>query len=147
MNFEESKKNNDSKTFKEKFDEYELLFTPLLLFISILMIYFFIPQFIFIENYITIFIFPSLLGNVLGAFITYILDKYWKRVNQKSIAEFIRLPTLILILFASLSTFFVQSNPMLSFSFLGIGLGALLSLITTTSLVTYYRSFYSRKNK
>ena len=139
---------NMDSSFKKKFDEYELLFTPVLLIISVILIYTFIPQFIYLENYFIIFIIPSFLGNFLGVILTFVLDKYWKKVSSDSIADFIRLPTLILILFASLNVLLMQYDAYLSFTLLGVGIGALSSLVCATSLLTYYRSYYlPRKNK
>ena len=134
-----------SKRFKEKFDEYELIFTPILLIFSILVIYFYLPQVLYLDNYLEIFLIPSTLGNVFGIILTFLLDKYWKKVDNKSITNFIRLPTLILILFASVSVLLVQYDAYLAFSLLGIGLGSLLSLICITSILTYYRSYYVPK--
>ena len=130
---------------KQKFDEYELLFTPILLIISILLIYYFIPQILYIENYIELFIVPTILGIILGVVFSYFLDKYWKRIDVDTISSFIRLPTLILILFSALSTLLITTDPFLAFSCLGVGLGALLSVICFTSLVTYYRSYNKKK--
>lgn len=129
-------------TLKEKFEQYELLFTPLLLILIIGLIYYMIPQVSIIPNYFDYFLLPSLLGNITGIMATFLLDHYWKVISMETISDFIRMPTLILILFSSISTLLIIDYPYVSFSMLGFGLGAMFTVVCVTSLLCYYRSYY-----
>ena len=130
------------ETFKDKFEKYELIFTPVILIILVVMIYYWLPVLVPISNYNEIFFLPSILGIIFGIVFTFLLDKYWKHIEKETTMDFLRLPTLVLILVASLSTLLVTYDPTLSFSILGFGLGALMSLICVTSFLTFYRSYY-----
>ena len=129
-------------SFKEKFDKYELIFTPVLLIFSILVINWTIPQVVPIDNFFDIFMIPSLVGNIIGLLVSILMDKYWKRINNETISSFIRLPTLILIVIAGIASLLISSNPLLALSFIGLGIGALVAVVCFASFLTYFRSYY-----
>ncbi len=132
-------------TFKEKFDKYELLVTPLLLILLLILVIVYIPQIAPVKNFVQIFLVPLLLGILTGVIITYLLDKYWKQVNAKNIQQFLTLPTLVLILLSALATLVVTYNIDLSFMLIGFGLGNMVSLISLTSIVVYVRTYTTKK--
>ena len=132
-------------SFKDKFDKYELLFTPALLLLTILVIMWVLPQMIPFDNFWEVFVNPNLIGITLGLYISYMMDEYWKKISMKTISSFIRLPTLGLILLSALATFVIPSDPYLALIIINLGLGALLSVVCFASFVTYYRSYYLTK--
>jgi hypothetical protein len=128
-------------TFKEKFDKYELLITPLLLILVLLLIIYFMPQIVVIENFSIIFVLPFLVGMIFGLILYYLLDKYWKKVSFSNVSEFLKMPTLLLILLSAIATLFVTYDYNISFFLIGIGLGTMFTLISTTSLIVYFRTY------
>ena len=80
-------------TFKENFDKYELLLTPLFLIIIFVIIIIFMPQLIPIQNFDRVFLIPLVTGFIFGLIFTYFLDKYWKKVSFTNISEFLKIPT------------------------------------------------------
>ena len=77
-------------SLKEKFDKYELLITPVLLILILLLVIIFIPQIAPIDNFFQIFLIPLIIGILSGLFFTYLLDKYWKKVDSKNISKFLQ---------------------------------------------------------
>ena len=132
-------------SLKEKFDKYELLITPLLLVLILLLTIIFIPQIAPIDNLFQIFLIPLLIGILSGLLFTYLLDKYWKKVDNKNISKFLTLPTLVLILISSLATLIVSYDVNISFLLIGFGLGNMISLISVTSVVVYIRTYTTKK--
>ena len=128
-------------TFKENFDKYELLLTPFFLLLVFLIIIIYMPQLVPVNNFDQLFLFPMLIGCCSGIIVMYILDNYWKQVSFTNISDFLKTPTLILILLSSIATLTVTVNVFLSLSIIGFGLGNMLTLISLTSIVVYYRTF------
>ena len=128
-------------SFKEKFDKYELLVTPLLLFIVLVLSILYIPQVAPVENFMQIFLLPLLIGTLTGLLILYLLDKYWKKVDSKNIQGFLTLPSLVLILVSAVATLVVTYDPNISFVLIGFGLGNMVSLISVTSILVYIRTY------
>ena len=132
-------------SFKEKFDKYELLVTPLLLFIVLVLSILYIPQVAPVENFMQIFLLPLLIGTLTGLLILYLLDKYWKKVDSKNIQGFLTLPSLVLILVSAVATLVVTYDPNISFVLIGFGLGNMVSLISVTSILVYIRTYTNIK--
>lgn len=128
-------------TFKENFDKYELLLTPFFLLLVFLIIIIYMPQLVPVNNFDQLFLFPMLIGCCSGIIVMYILDKYWKKVSFNNISDFLKTPTLVLIILSSISTLIVTINVFFSLSIIGFGLGNMLSLISITSIIVYYRTF------
>ena len=129
-------------SFKEKFEKYELLMTPFFLMIILLIFYVYIPQIFPINNFNELFVVPSIIGNIIGLIITFLLDNKWRKVNLNTILDFLRVPTLILVLLACIATLLISTDPYTSFTILGLGLGAMFTIICYSSLLTYYRAFF-----
>lgn len=132
-------------SFKEKFDKYELLVTPLLLLVVLVLVIIYMPQLAPVENLNQIFLIPLLVGIVSGVIVTYVLDRYWKKVNNKNIQQFLTLPSLVLILLSAVATLLVTYDINLSFLLIGIGLGNMITLISVTSIVVYIRTYTTKK--
>jgi len=132
-------------TFKEQFDKYELLVTPFLLILVLVLTIVFLPQIAPVENFTLIFLLPLLVGIVSGIVIMVGLDKYWKKVDSKNIQKFLTLPTLVLILISALATLMVTYDLNISFLLIGFGLGNMISLISVTSVVVYIRTYTTKK--
>ena len=134
-------------TFKEAFDKYELLFTPFLMLVVLLAILIFMPQLVVLENFDQIFILPLVIGMLTGFIFAYLLDKYWKQVSAQNITEFLKLPTLVLILISAIGTLFATTDINLYFVIIGFGLGNMFTFITVTSFTVYYRTYLKKTSE
>ena len=132
-------------SFKENFDKYELLLTPFFLIVVLLIVIIYMPQLVPIDNFNELFAVPLVLGCLSGAIIGHLLDTYWKKASFTNIGDFLKLPTLVLILLSSFATLLVTYDVILSFVIIGFGLGNMFTLISITSLVVFYRTFYKTK--
>ena len=131
-------------SLKESFDKYELIFTPLVMVLVLLMIIMFMPQLVVLENFDQIFTYPLVLGMITGVLFAYLLDRYWKQVSAKNIGDFLKWPTLILILLSALATLVATYNIDEYFVVIGFGLGNMFTFITLASLTVYYRTYLKK---
>ena len=131
-------------SLKESFDKYELIFTPLVMVLVLLMIIMFMPQLVVLENFDQIFTYPLVLGMITGVLFAYLLDRYWNQVSAKNIGDFLKWPTLILILLSALATLVATYNIDEYFVVIGFGLGNMFTFITLASLTVYYRTYLKK---
>lgn len=134
-------------TFKEKFDKYELIFTPFIMMLVLISTLIILPQLILIDNFGLIFEIPLIIGIITGIFVAYLLDKIWKKVSASNISDFLKMPTLVLLLIAAVGTLMASYNIVIYFSIIGFGLGNMFSFITISSLTVYYRTYYKKGSK
>lgn len=132
-------------TFKESFDKYELLLTPLFLILIFILIITFMPQIVPLENFDQIFLFPLIIGFIFGILVSYLLDTFWKKVSFSNISDFLKIPTIVLIILSSLATLIVTYDVFMTLAIIGFGLGSMVSIISLTSLVVYYRTYLNIK--
>ena len=132
-------------SLKENFDKYELLVTPLLMILVLISIIILMPQLVAVESFYQIFVFPLCLGMITGIVFAYVLDRYWKRVTAKNVGDFLKMPTLVLILISAIATLIATYNIDVYFVIIGFGLGNMFTFITLTSLTVYYRTYLQKK--
>lgn len=132
--------------FKETFDKYELIFTPLLMILVLMTIILFMPQLVVVENFDLIFTLPLVIGMLTGILFAYLLDRFWKQVSAQNIGDFLKMPTLILILLSALATLIASYNITVYFVVIGFGLGNMFTFISIASLTVYYRTYLRKKN-
>ncbi|MHA2364522.1 MAG: hypothetical protein ACXAC7_11240 [Candidatus Hodarchaeales archaeon] len=127
---------------KEKFDKYELIITPLLLLIIEIILYLsgIIENFLG-DRFFDLFLVPSLIGNILGILITFLLDKFWQGIEQSKMMDFLRLPSFVLIFMALIASLMINYNIDLSMMIIGIGLGSMIAIIAISSLIAFYREY------
>lgn len=131
-------------TLKQNFDKYELLVTPVLLILLLILIIIYIPQLVIIENLNQVFLLPLALGIVSGIIINVLMDKYWKKVSQENISSFLTMPALLLILLSAIASVIATYDVYASFLLLGFGLGNMSSIISLTSLIVYFRTYFNK---
>ena len=69
-----------------------------------------LPQLILIDNFGLIFEIPLIIGIITGIFVAYLLDKIWKKVSASNISDFLKMPTLVLLLIAAEGTLMASYN-------------------------------------
>lgn len=134
-------------SFKEKFDKWELIATPIIGFIAVLLIFVFSQGFLGSDETISLFILPIIIGIFIGIMGFYLQEKFWIQVNQENMSRFLRLPTFSLGIIAILAL--MLSNLKLvsindSLILLMIGMGAMVGIINMASIITFYRVYYKK---
>jgi len=132
-----------------QFEKYELLVTPLLLVIIVIFIYFggFI-EIVLGELFFSLFLLPSLIGNISGILITIIFDiRSSRKIRPENIGGLLRYPTYILVIIAILSFILANTDTNLSLLIVGTGLGGMTSIIATSSIFAYYHGYFIKKEE
>ncbi|OLS22924.1 MAG: hypothetical protein HeimC3_28680 [Candidatus Heimdallarchaeota archaeon LC_3] len=134
-------------SFKEKFDKWELLATPIITFVVLILILTFSQGFLGSDESLNLFIFPLIIGLVIGIVGFSMLEKLWIQVNQETMSKFLRLPTFVLgiiaVLAVMLSNFDIISINE-SLILLMIGMGIVVGIINIASIITFYRVYYKK---
>ncbi|MFW9928370.1 MAG: hypothetical protein ACFFD1_03175 [Candidatus Thorarchaeota archaeon] len=128
-------------TFKERFEKYELVFTPFLFLLALIVLVFFSQNIIGPDKTQEYFIIPFIVGLPLGIIGFILLEKFFRPVNQKNISLFLRIPTYFLILVAIIALFLSNYDVFGSIFILMVGMGTMTALIIIASLITYYREY------
>jgi hypothetical protein len=73
------------------------------------------------------------------------MERFWLKVNNKTMSKFLRIPTYILGIIAILSIVITNYDLLSSLFILMTGMGAMASIINVASLITFYREYYKVK--
>ena len=125
----------------------ELLLTPVLILTSEVFVLVLSGAFLEASAIVSLALLPLTVGAVIGLFLFILLDRFWMKVDAGNIGKFIRIPIYIIILLA-IAGLVISSNPdtlLLSLAIMLIGMGGMGTLISTTSLVVYSRTYLSTK--
>jgi hypothetical protein len=134
-------------SLKEKYEKWELVATPIITILAILLIFILSQNFLGLEDSFTFFLFPFIMGFLIGIISFIILDKLWFKVSSKSMSKFLRIPTYALGIVAIMSIILTNYNLLLSLFIIMTGMGAMASIINVASLVTFYREYLKIEEK
>jgi hypothetical protein len=134
-------------SLKEKYEKWELVATPIITLLATLLIFTLSQNFLGLEDSFTFFLFPFIMGFLIGIIAFTILDKFWLKVSSKSMSKFLRIPTYILGIVAIMSIILTNYDLLLSLFIIMTGMGAMASIINVASLITFYREFLKIEEK
>lgn len=125
----------------EKFERVELLVTPGLMVLAMAVMYLTVPRILPGEEFTTVWFAPLLLGHAIGVAVVILMDRTWLEVSAPVMGRFLRPPVFGLLLIATGATALINVDVFVALALMGVGLGAMVTVVITASLLGYHRTY------